>query len=494
MEREINIKNLKKITILHSNDLHGDFTSEKIDDRLIGGVSMLSGYIQKVRAEEENVIYTISGDMFRGSLIDSEYKGLSTIEIMNMIGPNVVTVGNHEVDYGISHLLFLEKCAHFPIINANIYITMNSSRLFKSHTVLNVGGVKVLFIGILTKDVIAQTKRENLIGPIIDVRDAKKEIGRVCDAYKTEDIDLTVLLTHIGFEEDKKLAFDLDPRWGIDIIIGGHSHTLLEKPCVVNGIPIVQAAYGTNQLGRFDIVVDTSNSSIESYTWELIPIDENHCPEDGNIKALVNKFKNETDRKFNRCITRLQRRLTHGERNRESELGRLFADALAESLGLDIMLVASGSLRGEALGPVVEYKDLMEMCPFNAEVYRIAITGAQLKRALNYIFRAENTNGSHAEFYQFSRGIRFVFSASSNQISELTFNGEPISDDRIFKVGLQAFHFENIEDFLGLTKQEVSVKKSPKVIATRETDVIEEYFMGKPYIECPSDQRWITVE
>jgi len=95
------MKNLKNLTILHSNDMHGDFLAEDECGKLIGGVSMLSGYIQKVRAEEENIIYTISGDMFRGSVIDSEYKGLSTIEIMNMLAPDVATLGNHEVDYGI---------------------------------------------------------------------------------------------------------------------------------------------------------------------------------------------------------------------------------------------------------------------------------------------------------------------------------------------------------------------------------------------------------
>ena len=73
------MKNLKKLTILHSNDMHGDFLAEQIDERLVGGVSLLSGYVNKVRREEKNVIYAVAGDMFRGSVIDSEYKGTSTI-------------------------------------------------------------------------------------------------------------------------------------------------------------------------------------------------------------------------------------------------------------------------------------------------------------------------------------------------------------------------------------------------------------------------------
>jgi 5'-nucleotidase/UDP-sugar diphosphatase len=90
-------KNLKKFTILHSNDMHGDFLAEVKagEGKLIGGLALLSGYINKVRREEENVLFVISGDMVQGSLIDFEYKGISTMEIMNYLAPDVVALGNH---------------------------------------------------------------------------------------------------------------------------------------------------------------------------------------------------------------------------------------------------------------------------------------------------------------------------------------------------------------------------------------------------------------
>ena len=255
----------KKITLLHSNDMHGDFTAETVDEKLTGGVSLLSGYISRVRKEEKNTVYCIAGDMFRGSVIDSDYKGISTIEIMNAISPDVVTLGNHEIDYGLSHLLFLEKCAKFPIINANLYIKSNFTRLFNPYKIIEIDGMKILFIGIITEEVIAQAKKDELIGSFVDIHEAAAEIGRICNAYNSTDIDFTVLLTHIGFEEDKQLAAILDSNWGVDIIIGGHSHTFLEKPEIVNGIPIVQAGTGTDCIGRFDIVVDTQENCIDSY-------------------------------------------------------------------------------------------------------------------------------------------------------------------------------------------------------------------------------------
>src|SRR4030042_765958 len=123
--------NTKNFTILHSNDMHGDFLAEVQGGggKLIGGLALLSGYINQVRREEENVLYLIAGDMVQGSLIDSEYKGVSTMEIMNYLAPDCVGLGNHEFDYGLPHLLFLEKVANFPIANANLYISQYNKRM-----------------------------------------------------------------------------------------------------------------------------------------------------------------------------------------------------------------------------------------------------------------------------------------------------------------------------------------------------------------------------
>ena len=209
---------------------------------------MLSGYIQKVKKEEENCLYTISGDMLQGSVVDSEFKGISTIDIMNMLNPDVVTLGNHEIDYGLAHLLFLEKIAKFPIINANLYIRTTKTRLFKPYYIKEIDGMKILFIGIITEDALSKTTSDALISTFVNVEEAAREVERICNAYKRIDIDFTILLTHIGYENDLKLAELLDPELGVDVIIGGHSHTLLEQPTKVKDILVTQVGVGTNQI------------------------------------------------------------------------------------------------------------------------------------------------------------------------------------------------------------------------------------------------------
>ena len=303
----------RKFTILHSNDMHGDFLAEQAagGGELIGGLPLLSGYINKVRAEEENVLYVIAGDMVQGSIIDSDFKGTSTMQIMNYLAPDVVALGNHEVDYGLPHLLFLEKIANFPIVNANLYIKPFEKRMMRPYHIISKAGFDILFTGILTEKTMDSIKLDELIGTFVTLEEAGAEVGKICDAFKNDDIDLTIVLTHIGFESDKELAAMLRPEWGVDLIIGGHSHTMLSEPAQVNGILIAQAGTGTNQIGRFDIVVDDDTNSIVEWKWQLIPIDEHIAEPDLRMAEFIESFKTVVDRKYSVIITKFAEKLTH---------------------------------------------------------------------------------------------------------------------------------------------------------------------------------------
>lgn len=465
--------NTKKLTILHSNDMHGAFFAETIDERLVGGVSMLSGYIHRARREDENVLYMIAGDMFRGSLIDSEYKGISTIEIMNLLAPDIVTVGNHELDYGIAHLLFLEKCARFPIINANVYIKTTGTRLFQPYKILKVDGMNILVIGIITEDILAQAKREDLIGAFISTEEAAREVERICNAYRHIDIDFTILLTHIGFEEDKELARLLSEASGVDVIIGGHCHVELEQPVLENNILIAHAGSGTNQIGRFDIIVNTDDNNVASYTWERIPIDDAHCPRDIELEQLIEMYKEVTDAKFLRLVTHFPRELTHPQRNRETELGNLFSDLLQHSLGVDIMLLGSGSIRHEKMGPLVLYGNLLETFPYDDQVLLIKVTGQQLKKMMRYTLREMAFTGK-TEFYQVSRGLHMVYSRIHQDFDVFEFQGKPVEKDDTFMLGLQRFHFMNFEEFFGIPVEEIRENMNERVISTSCQDILLE--------------------
>ena len=481
---------LKKFTILHSNDMHGDFLAEAQsgEGQLIGGLSLLSGYINKVRQEEKNTLYVISGDMLQGSMIDTEFKGLSTMEIMNYLSPNVVTLGNHELDYGFPHLLFLEKMANFPIINANMYIKKYNKRLMNPYLILNVDGFDIMFIGIVTEEVLSALKLDSSISNFVGLEDAAAEVGKICNAYKNEDIDLTILLTHIGFEEDKKLAEILDPLWGVDMIIGGHSHTVLEQPAEVNNILITQAAVGTNQIGRFDITVDDDTNSIVEWKWQLVPINNTVAEPDLELENFIATFKEAVDRKYNRIISRFIRQLTHPKREEETELGNLVTDIFAQIDLLDVVLIGSGSIRVKALGSVVTLGELKALYPYDGPLHKVRLTGTQLLKVFNHIMRAENRISGESQFFQVNKGVQAVYNDTEHKVESLLINGQPVQADAQYSVCLQDYTYKNSTDHLSLTTEELGTSK---VITTSSQNVLEEYLVAHQLIDIHVEGRLI---
>ena len=483
----------RNLTILHSNDLHGDFLSGQGDEKLLGGISMLSGYVSAVKAKHRNTLYCIAGDMLQGSLIDREFKGISTIEIMNMLAPDVVSLGNHEIDYGLAHLLFLERCAKFPIVNANLFIKNPYTRLFRPHKIIKMDGMRILFIGIVTQEVMSSIRQDNLLGGLIDVEDAAREVGRICNAYRSVDIDFTILLTHIGIEEDKRLAALLNPAWGVDLIIGGHSHTVLEQPALVNDILIAQAGVGTKQVGHFDIVVDTDLNNAHCFEWKLVPIDSAHCPRDTQLEETIEHFQRQVNEKYDCILCRFQRTLTHPDRCQETELGNLMSDALRGSLGADLMLCGSGSIRKKQAGPVFTRGDLRELMPFDDQLFLLHVTGAQLRRMLAHVFSGDVLDGAHGEFYQFSRGLAVTWNRGAGQFERFDFEGQPLKDDRVLLIGLQEYHYKNFESFFGLPLAALAEGKGI-VAATSMLDILEEFFAAEFHPDARVEGRIVIKE
>ncbi len=398
--------------------MHGDFLAEQIDQRLVGGVSLLSGYVNKVRREEKNVIYAVAGDMFRGSVIDSEYKGTSTIGIMNLVGPDVATIGNHEIDYGLAHLLFLEKCADFPIINANLHIKSNGRRMFQPFWIAHIDGMKILFIGIITEEVLAATKSDELIGSFVDIGEAAREVGNICNAY----------------------------------------------------------------------------NAIDTFTWQMIPIDDAHCPRDEEVESFIQRYKSATSQKYDRIITRFACELDHPKRNQETPLGNLIADILRDSFGIDLMLMGSGAIRSYSLGPVVHYADLVECLPYDDAVYMLKVTGAQLERMLRHVLRDEAFQGEHTEFYQFSHGMHIVWSRSTQTFRTLTLDGEVLYADRLYTVAMQKYHYNNLKAFLNITLEEAEENGKIRVLSTSARDVVEEYLMVNQHLNRRVEGRLVVED
>ncbi len=510
--------NRTKLTLLHSNDIHGDFMPSEKDNFFSGGISLLSGYVSKVRAEEENVIYAVAGDLFMGSVVDKEYRGLSTIKLFNALQPDIFEVGNHEVDYGLSHLLFLEKCAAFPILCANLYIKELNRRLFMPYFDIERGGIRVRFIGVLTESVSEKISQEELIETEVGVRDVYKEIDKVFAATDWDRADITILLTHIGIEEDKKLAEFIKPEWGVDFIIGAHSHTFMEEPLVVNGITIAQAGVGSSQIGRFDIVFDSDERRIESFEWKLVaPVEEKEgvipgsavrtgdiipivkegrkgrgiaelCKPDGLIDFYLGRMKGKTDSKYDQVLFTLDQEYEHGGFHRETQLIDLFSDIYNDAFGTDVFFLSTNIIRCKLLGKTVKRKDFELAYPYDNEVYIIKLKGDRLKEVFSHIYRKEAWFGTMI-FFLFSGSMRVDYDKEEYEVRQVYHKGRPLEADREYKVGITSYAYKNCGIFLGLELEGRDRDIKVKQISAGDREVLEKYFESHEFLTLENEGR-----
>jgi 5'-nucleotidase/UDP-sugar diphosphatase len=468
----------RRITILHSNDMHGDFLAEPdpvtagID---VGGLALLSGYLRKVREEEDHVLYMIAGDMVQGSIIDLAYRGVSTVEIMNFLSPDVVTLGNHEFDYGLQQLLWLEKLAAFPIVNANLYVRRPYRRLMRPFEILDREGFKVLVIGLITDQVIDAIKNDSEVGTFISLEAARDEVGRVCNAHRDEDIPLTVLLTHIGLESDIELAKLLDPAWGVDMIIGGHSHSTMDRPVEVNGVVIAHTGGTTNHIGRFDLVVDEETNAIREWTWRCVPLDSRTCTPDPQLDEFIEGYRADCDSRYNRVLAHFATELTHPQRTIETALGNLTADAIAGRAKADVVFYGSGSIRSGRLGPAVTLGNFLACYPYDDIMQRFTIAGAALRRAFAHWMRPENRNGE-GECYQVSAGVEAVYDESRKSLVALNVRGTAVDDAATYTLALPNYHVQSADAFLGLSNADLTARGEPVTVATSINDILQGFF------------------
>jgi 5'-nucleotidase/UDP-sugar diphosphatase len=258
------------------------------------------------------------------------------------------------------------------------------------------------------------------------------------------------------------------------MIIGGHSHTMLDKPACENNILIAQAGVGSNYVGRFDITVDDDTNCITDYRWHLVAISDKIAAPDLKLMEYIDSFKQVVDRKYNTLICRFATRLTHPVREEETTLGNLVADIFRECAECDVMFMGAGAIRSKELGPAVTLGDLKACFPFDDSLKRYTITGSQLIRIFTHIMRPENRDGE-GECYEVNAAVRAVYNDRTKTLESLTLSGEPIDGARNYTIGLIGYHADNATKNLNITPKELMLISGTKVIATSTTGVIEEY-------------------
>ena len=465
---------IREVSILHVNDFHASFLPHKMyalkGRPMGGGGGALSGYLAHFRKQSDDLFF-IAGDVFQGSVIDVLTKGEAVVEILNALNPDVMALGNHEFDFGLERYREMLAEMKFPVVAANAYETSSGKLLAPaSHTILEKNGIKILVIGLLT-DLLNGSES---LSQVLNISDYYEETVRI--TREIADADLTILLTHIGFSEDKKLAARLGPAQGVDLIIGGHSHTVLKEAAVVNNIPIFHAGANSDYLGRITLKVDTEANKLVSYESILNPVlAEEYSPAPA-VLAIVNKYNKMASEKMDIVISELNQPLLHPSRTQETELGNFACDVLLDYFKTDLAFQNSGGLR-KPIPTEVKLRHVLETFPFGNTFVKFKITGKQLKLLLE-----NNAGSTNDDWYQMPKTLSYQFDSrkpDGQRVTSMKFNGREITAEQVFTAVTNNYVWGKGAKYLGQNRDALVANGGHEAVLDLDKNIYIDYLKAR---------------
>lgn len=423
----------RDLTILHVNDFHGHLTpfiEKSLDPSApIGGAAYLAEMIRRERdAHPQSTLLLSAGDMFQGTAISNVFKGAPVIELMNAIGFEAMALGNHEFDWGRDSLNTLASSATFPFLAANITNADGSPlKGTRPYILLDRNGVRVAIIGITTVDTPYSTKPSNVTGLVFSkpVRVLPKLIREV----RRQGAKLVIVLSHQGLDADRKLA---NRVWGIDVIVGGHSHTAVTVPVKIRNTVIVQAGSYGMYLGVLQLKVDPASGRILEYGKEGELKVVNAGPSDAydrTVAAEVNRYDERIQKEFSKVVGRTTTDLARTS-ERESNVGDLIADAMRASTGASVAFHNSGGIRANVPQGDIRLEQIYTMLPFDNVLTTMDLTGRQIREILEF------SAASRKDVLQVS-GIRIEYDMSKpagSRAARVTVGDKPLDDRKTYRI------------------------------------------------------------
>ena len=344
------------LTIVHVNDTHSNLASGgRRDGNLkgaLGGIARAASFIGMAKATMPNVLTLHAGDIYVGDLFFQKYYGVAELQLMSALGFDAMAVGNHEFDLTPSTLQIALDTAFaagqtFPLLSANLILEDDAVKGLKKYiqpyTIKQVGGMKVGIFGMTTPEtnLLSQPAPAVIDTNIIEIATATVQ------ALKSQNCTVIIMLSHLGVALDEVVAQYVD---GINLIVGGHDHYVLNKPMMVNGTPIVQAGAFYHEIGL--VQLDVSAGKVTVLNAEVTPLDEKILEEPtiaGAVEMLVADIESVYGKVYTQKIAEadddfheVAENLTENG-NKDTEIGNLVTDAYRATLGTDIAIQPGGS-------------------------------------------------------------------------------------------------------------------------------------------------------
>ncbi|MEL7345641.1 MAG: bifunctional metallophosphatase/5'-nucleotidase [Pseudomonadota bacterium] len=495
------------ITIVHTNDFHDRFEpisrfnnacreGDNEEGKCFGGMARVATAIAQARERHDNLLVVDAGDQFQGSLFFQVYAGDVQAEMMNLAGYDAMAVGNHEFNNGPEGLVRFIEQVDFPVLmsNADLAGEPALAAVIEGSVVIEKAGERIGLIGVTP----INNGEISTPGPNITFTDPSAAIQGEIDALEADGVDKIILLSHSGYATDLVIAMNTD---GLDLIVGGHSNTLLSNtddgavdsyPSMMNGVPIVQAfAYG-KYLGELEVTFD-DDGNVTSAVGEPILLDGS-IPEDEAVVARLASLAEPLDAFRNEVVAEAAVNLD-GQREScrfmECEMGNLIADAILERTkdqGIQIAIQNGGGIRASIDPGDITKGEVISVLPFQNVLATFFIPGSAVKAALENAVTQYDDPDATGRFAQVA-GLKYTITKSAptgERISDImVMEGDafvPLDMDKMYGVASNDFLRRGGDGYSMFVDAENAYDFGPDL-----ADVFEEFLASNapvsPYIE-----------
>ncbi|QCJ44152.1 hypothetical protein FAY30_20830 [Bacillus sp. S3] len=491
------------LSILHVNDTHAN----------VEQYPKLTTAVKEVRGENPNALLVDAGDVFSGTLYFNQYLGKADLGFMNDLRYDAMTFGNHEFDKDSNVLADFIKEMKFPILSANVNVTKDPvlGPLFKNEIsaeatggniypaiIKTIDGEKVGIFGLTTEDTtfLANPSKDIVFENAVDK--AKATVA----SLQGQGVNKIVVLSHLGYGPDQNLATAVD---GIDVIVGGHTHTKLDKPVLVEKAEptvIVQANEYLKFLGVLNVSFD-ENGVVKAQDGKLL--DVNKYAADAEAQAKVDELKKPLD-ELKKTVIGSTNVFLDGERtnvrSKETNLGNLIADGMAQKANeilkndTTIAMQNGGGIRASIQQGDVTLGDIHTVMPFANLLVTLDLTGQEIWDALEHsVSKVESGAG---QFMQVS-GIQFKYDPAKPaydrvwEVKVKTADGyEPINLNKVYSVATNAFVADGGDGFSMFKKAKDAGRIHELLLVDYE--ILTEYFTKNSPVAPTVEGRILTGE
>jgi 2',3'-cyclic-nucleotide 2'-phosphodiesterase (5'-nucleotidase family) len=348
------------LVLFHTNDLHGH----------VERAPTLSGLVKAEREKRPDVLWLDAGDAISGTPVSTVFRGTPVFTVLGLAGVDAACLGNHEFDHGAARIAKYREAAPYPILCANARAPDGALLADAEWAVFPVDGLRVGIVGLVTEMTPSLTVKAGNEG--VRFEPARAALERIVPVLR-ERCDLLVALTHLGYDEDVAIARSVP---GIDVLVGGHSHTDLPGPVQVGSTIVVQAFCYGKRLGRLDLTVDLEKRRVSKWEGRNLPVEPASQPRDAATARLVAELEREVSKTVDVVVGNADRDLDRPALRDLAE--RVFREALKADFGLQ----NEGGVRDAIPKGPVSVRALWQVFPFDNNLVLVRVKGAALPERL----------------------------------------------------------------------------------------------------------------